>query len=532
MDGISISAPRGRGHIWSLIVADPRYRALALFTIIALLLRGPYFGNPDYHVDEEFYFLVADRMWHGALPFVDIWDRKPIGLFLIYALLWPLRHTDMLAVQLAATGFVTATSYVIWQICRRQLTNGRACIPAVLYLFWLSAFGGGNGQSPIFYNLFVAAACLLLFRAGDEEGVTPRFERNGYLAMLLVGLAIQVKYTAVVEGAFFGLYFVILAAKRGISFARLTRLTIFGVLCALGPTLLVMLVYAILGHLDAFLFANFFSIFLRAKLEAHYLEALIDYILIIGLPLFLVTFAALLINIFGLSRIARGPRRDHILLIGWVAAALGGFLSIGNFYDHYALPLFPPLFALSASLFEVGSFGLLWAALLAVWPLYWSGLLASPSAETMRSRATISALTQEIRPYLKHGKLFVYDGPSFLYVSTGADIPTPYAYPDHLSNLVEQNALGIDTGREMQRIIAARPAVIVTSDKGLIPLWNMTTRRQVNAALARDYVEIDRRLGAWSRRYYIVNVRRDLAQGISGAKPAHLGLSKSLQDSL
>jgi hypothetical protein len=150
----------------------------------------------------------------------------------------------------------------------------------------------------------------------------------------------------------------------------------------------------------------------------------------------------------------------------------------------------------------------------------------------MRSRATISALTQEIRPYLKHGKLFVYDGPSFLYVSTGADIPTPYAYPDHLSNLVEQNALGIDTGREMQRIIAARPAVIVTSDKGLIPLWNMTTRRQVNAALARDYVEIDRRLGAWSRRYYIVNVRRDLAQGISGAKPAHLGLSKSLQDSL
>jgi hypothetical protein len=48
-------------------------------------LRSPAYGDPDVNLDEEFYLVVADRMMHGAIPCVDIWDRKPIGLFLIYA---------------------------------------------------------------------------------------------------------------------------------------------------------------------------------------------------------------------------------------------------------------------------------------------------------------------------------------------------------------------------------------------------------------------------------------------------------------
>lgn len=56
-----------------------------LLLIAAFVTRGALFGNPLVHSDEGFYPLVGDRMMHGAWPFVDIFDRKPVGLFLIFA---------------------------------------------------------------------------------------------------------------------------------------------------------------------------------------------------------------------------------------------------------------------------------------------------------------------------------------------------------------------------------------------------------------------------------------------------------------
>ena len=56
-----------------------------IFLAVALAARAVTFGNPILHVDGEFYFVTARAMLDGAMPFVDVWDRKPIGLFLIYA---------------------------------------------------------------------------------------------------------------------------------------------------------------------------------------------------------------------------------------------------------------------------------------------------------------------------------------------------------------------------------------------------------------------------------------------------------------
>jgi hypothetical protein len=485
-----------------------RWIVLATLLIVALVTRFSYFGNPEYHVDEEFYFLVAQRMWQGDLPFVDIWDRKPIGLFLIYGALWPLRHGDMLAVQIAGLGFSVATGYVLWQIARRQLPALLASLPGTLYLLWMPVFGGANGQSPVFYNLFMALAARLLLEMGDHEAASTAFRRKGLLAMLLVGLAIQVKYVAVVEGAFFGLYLVGLALARGMPVARVVRLGAAGALCVFGPTIAALGVYAALGHADAFVFANFQSIFLRARLAEPYLQKLTTYIVLMGLPLFVVSLGAVLKVASGLGSAGRMAGRDRLFLIGWSLAAFGGFISVGNFYDHYALPLLPPLLALCACLFEAAIPTFILVLLLGAWPVHWA---PRTSMQIMKdSRETVFGLAEAMRPYLPHGGLFIYDGPSFLYVAADAKPLTRFAYPDHLSNLVEQTALGIDTGKEMARILAARPAVIVTSDRGIIPRWNMATRPQLLAALTRDYREIARGKEGRGYRSYIVNVRRDL----------------------
>lgn len=87
--------------------------AFALLLLWAIALRAHDFGNPIIHVDEQYYLLVGDRMLHGALPYVDLWDRKPVGLFLFFAAIRLLPGDGILAYQLVATLFAAATAWLV-----------------------------------------------------------------------------------------------------------------------------------------------------------------------------------------------------------------------------------------------------------------------------------------------------------------------------------------------------------------------------------------------------------------------------------
>ena len=80
----SAVATPGVPRLPSLAAAIAGLPHWVILLIAAIAVRAIAFGNPVVHVDEEFYFVTAQRMLDGALPYVDIWDRKPIGLFLIY----------------------------------------------------------------------------------------------------------------------------------------------------------------------------------------------------------------------------------------------------------------------------------------------------------------------------------------------------------------------------------------------------------------------------------------------------------------
>jgi len=68
--------------------------------LIAIALRWSYFGHPAADYDEQIYQLIGEKMLQGALPYVDIWDRKPVGLFLLYAGMRALGGDGVLAYQL------------------------------------------------------------------------------------------------------------------------------------------------------------------------------------------------------------------------------------------------------------------------------------------------------------------------------------------------------------------------------------------------------------------------------------------------
>jgi len=59
--------------------------ALLLIIAVAVATRIVAWWNPVAHVDDQFYLLAGQELLKGHWPYVDVWDRKPLGLFLLYA---------------------------------------------------------------------------------------------------------------------------------------------------------------------------------------------------------------------------------------------------------------------------------------------------------------------------------------------------------------------------------------------------------------------------------------------------------------
>ncbi|MEO6112904.1 MAG: hypothetical protein ABIP07_00440 [Sphingomicrobium sp.] len=429
---------------------------IPLIVAVAVATRIAVWGNPVAHPDDQFYLFAGEQMLQGHWPYVDVWDRKPLGLFLIYAGIAALGG-GIVMLNLVATAFAAATALVVRQVGLRFAGPTGATLGALAYLVVIPLIGGQTGQSPLFYNLLIAlAAWLLIDAAGAERTAT--IVKHAMAAMLLCGLSMTVKQVAFVEGIFFGLAFLWLLWRRGLSLARLVVTGAAMVALALLPTALTLAGYALAGPaaLDAYVQASFVSIFekggwgIKAKLAGF------GFFLLHVTPLLVMAIVGALDR-----RNQRGGDRRDALLIGWIIAAMLGYASVPHFFDHYALPLIAPLCISAATFFDRAS-GKLWFAALVV-----TCLILGPSlrfAENRRAMTDYARLEGVVNSARHGGCIYLADGPTRLYSTTGACRLTRYAFPDHLNLYTEAGAVGVDTRIELARVLAARPAVVLTQD--------------------------------------------------------------------
>ena len=450
--------------------------AAAILLLVALATRAWVFGNPVYHVDEQYYLLVGDRLLGGAVPYVDLWDRKPIGLFLLYAAIRMLPGEGVLAAQLVATGFAWATATMVAIGARRLDARPVAALAAgAAYLIWLPLLSGAGGQSPVFYDLFMTAGAVLVLGLPRlaERRARGAIVASGAAACLLAGLAIQTKYTPLVEGAFFGLAHLFFLRRAGASIAATVAAGALWAVLGLAPTVAAVLAFAAMGRetFQAFWFANFASVALRNGYPAAKIAARLA-----G------TWSQLspLVVCAGLT-LWRKPRVAATwLALGWLVAAAVAYAMIGAFFDHYALPLVAPLAILAAPTFARSRRACLatLAAGAAVFAVK-AGLRPN-EAPGIRALARVVAAADGGRcPY-------VFAGDSIVYLLAHACVPTARAFPSTLAYNADRGASGVDPVAEVRRILAERPPVIVTLDRPF-GAWNEEARALVAAALARDY---------------------------------------------
>lgn len=472
--GIMVRASTARGAIVQF----------AILLAVAVVLRCDTFGDPNLHGDEVFYHQVGIAMHHGARPYVDVWDRKPFGLFALFYLITAISPAPIVY-QLAATLFAAGTAWVIGAIAQPWAGPRGALLAGMCYLLWLAPLQGFGGQSPIFYNLFIAAAALLVLNALPRlaQGERPR---SVFAAMLLGGCAITIKTTAFVEAAFFGLLCLCAFHRSGAGLKRtLTGGTTWALIGA-APTIAIAAAYWLAGHWPEYWHAMVTAN--MAKLP-YWPDLRIRALLMLILMTPILILAAL-----GLAEQDRESRRFVLI---WLVAALLGLLVLPNFYSHYALPVLVPLCVAASSYLARPGVGLMATALIAALSVWFSPIFQF--AHTARSRQVIADLSRTVRAHRGNGPLFVYDGPPQLYQTTGQRFLTPLVFPTHLSQAIEKDVSHLSTLGETRRVLALKPGAVVVAIKPSNSPANMETRAPVLAYVARncrliEVVEVPERL--------------------------------------
>ena len=464
-----------------------------LLLLVALAARAQTFGNPVIGYDEQFYLLVGDHMLHGAIPFVDIFDRKPVGLFLIYAFIRLLGGEGTIQYQLVAGGFALGTALLIWRFAERLTGRAGAVAAAIGYLLWLDFLEGEAGQAPVFFNLPVLLAVMMTQRLIEQRKVTVG---SGLAPMLLVGLAMQIKYTALFEGMFLGCALLIAAWRQGRSATAVSGFALCWIGTALAPTIAAFLAYWAIGHVHEFVFANFVSMWGKS-----------------GDPLWtsaegLLTIVAILSPILACAAFA--PATDDSLLAErrrfvrqWLVAAIAGMLVMRSFPSpHYAMPVLVP--ALLAAAPRLGAPGRgKWVVPATLLLAFAASQLVLYSLRSMKGGAPeAAAMARAANP----GKrcLYVYDGYTALYRLTDSCLLSRFVFPGHLNmaNEADIRALGVDPSAEVTRIMALRPATVVLDDPPF-DRGNRATLAIVHAALAAHYaLSFQLRTGQRYRQVY------------------------------
>ncbi|HZU64033.1 MAG TPA: glycosyltransferase family 39 protein [Novosphingobium sp.] len=456
-------------------------RAGLAYLVLALLLRGATLGYPMIHIDEQFYLLVGDRMLHGQLPYIDIWDRKPIGLFLLYGAIRLLGGEGIVQYQLVALAFTVATSLAIFRMARMIAPSSGAFWAGVGYQLYLSAYFCFGGQAPVFYNLLVALSALGMVNILGSASAR-RLVWGGLGLMLVLGLAIQIKYTVIFEGAAFGM--ALMAHGRAMGWSRL-KVFCTGVLwafTALLPGLVALAYYAAIGHGADYVQANFLSIFDRHEDFLGSLWRLTKEMLAL-IPVWIALFWApgRFPPVTGNNPLAIGFLRY------WGLAAFLGFLVFGTWYDHYVAPLLVPLLVLAAPALGRARPYLWPTVLLAVIGTLAAAIVTTYNVNHHGTRAQLDHLADLIRAERGDGCAYINEGDPVLYLKSGACFTTRFVFPNHLNGMVDAKALGVNVDDEIARIMSTHPQVVVMSVYPSSLPVNWPARYAIFQALRRDY---------------------------------------------
>ena len=476
------ASPRTAGDALSI----PTAVAVAGFTALAFVLRSSTFFHSVENWDESQFLLVARSLLDGHAPYTEIWERKPPGIFVLFAVAQLVFGRSVAAIRILGCLAVAASAVLLFLIGRSLKNPTAGLLAGILYEIFSLTYGRPTGLE-ICFTPFVLFAFYLVLSRNTEEllgGVTLPLGL-GFVA----GAALQISYLVLFDLSALGLFLLVfLWPSVRVQPARFFR---FLGLVAVGPVALfavAALSFAAAGHFADYLDANVganFRYVAESRVDYGRLAWMISRRVRESFPLWL----ALVLAPFYLSffrGLDSGTRRGLLAGFLWACLAFPGICTTGYLFAHYFLELLPAqclvcALVVTATIGVVERVSAVRSVLLIVLILLGPVLRAlekplMDTAQTIRYRYVAgianwgdvpAAVADYLRPRLGESDyLYVSDYHPILYYLLPARIPTRFPLPPQLTDERWRNLNGVDPDEEVRSIFRKRPLYVVKAEEG------------------------------------------------------------------
>ena len=182
----------------------PNWWWLLIFSALAVGLRSLSFQYSVIDHDESTYTVIAQEMLKGRAYYAEVWDTKPVGIFLVFAAVLKAFGSSVVAIRFAAALAIGLTAFFLFRSARRwghseahSAGAGMAYILMCVLHRWNFA-----ANSELFFNLFTALG--LYFFLGKP------ITRNAFLAGLAIGMGFVIKYFVLFDLIALSLFFLVI----------------------------------------------------------------------------------------------------------------------------------------------------------------------------------------------------------------------------------------------------------------------------------------------------------------------------------
>lgn len=346
-DGPPACVPSAKAPAVAATGLSKRWRILGWIAIAAafVALRIPFVSTP-LERDEGVYAYMAQRVLEGGVPYRDVFDHKPPGVFLVYSAAFLIAGQSVESIHVAGYLFTLAAMILLYRLVARIAGPGAGLVSALALAVMTidPSFLGSAANTEIFMIVPLTGAMLCLV---VPSGLPSR--RRIVAAGALGAAAFWFKPVAATDILFLGawlsyLNFTMKPPRR--SWSRWVRdlgLLATGGAAATAP---VVIYFVARGAWAQF----FYCVFTYNTIYATTNAPPMRLVPAIFWSNFRVMIAPLwpymALTAVGLASLARRERATRVLLTGWLLFSFAGVCIGGNFREHYFIQALPAVAAL------------------------------------------------------------------------------------------------------------------------------------------------------------------------------------------
>ena len=462
---------------------------LIFFIILVSILRFSTFFQSVIDWDESVFLLMSKSLLDGNLPYTQIWDHKPPGIYLLFSLSQIVFGQSVISIRILTCIFVSISCFALYKSGNifNSNNNYNGILAGILYAFFSLKNGGLSANTELFFVFFNILAFHLVFLTLFSSNKQLNFYKFRFLIIgLIMGISLHIKYLVIFD--FFAIFLILItyyfkSNERNI--IELTKVYFCLLIGAFIPFLLSTLYFMKSGHLNDYIYANFIA---NKIYSAETQFSLIYFIqVIIGQavqnhPLWLcLLITPFYIYIF-VPRKSEESYKFYALLL-WFFMAFIGTCATKKFYPHYFLQILPPLCLLSSymviTLLDSASLKPVKLGF-AVTLIFLLPLLQSSSKPLKASMHFIDKkyvqnsdhwqdTPTRVSNYIKSrigedDYIYMADYQPIVYYLTNSKIPTKYILPSWFIKEEFSRFIGINLNQELTNILSKKPIYLIIKD--------------------------------------------------------------------